>query len=292
MRIKEGIRIFAALLGSFLIVLILENRYPSATPLSTTIQTSPTRANPSPTKKISATPIPKVTTSPSITPIPTRPMPTPPPSKGCPSTSQNSYGSVSTSGESFNAATSADINLKIRGWEKVNKPRTFADYGGETDDKAPKFGGIVGNGANFADTYALYNWNFSTNSRTTLMSSPYPVTLLGLSSTVGQSVQVPGSGYDIGGGYQVMVLYASPTNITLKYTREDNIVAGYALHIEDFCVDPNLLSFYNQKNSSGRNSLPALRAGEIVGTASGSEVKIAISDTGEFLDPRSRKDWW
>ena len=265
------------------------------TPSLKKVTISPTRTpfkQITPTREISPTETPTpIIFYPTSTPKPEI-KPTVPPVKNCPTSSQNSYGSVSTSGESFNAAASADINLEVRGWEKVNKAAALADYGGETDNKAPQFNGVVNNGDSFTNTYALYNWDFSTNSRTTIMSSPYPVTLLGLSSSIGQTVRVPNSGYDIGGGYQVMVLYASPTNITLKYTREDNIVAGYALHIEGLCVDPNLLSLYNQKNSSGRDSLPALRAGDIVGTASETEVKIAISDTGEFLDPRSRKDWW
>jgi len=78
----------------------------------------------------------------------------------------------------------------------------------------------------------------------------------------------------------------------LKYTREDNVVAGYTLHLENICVDANLLALYRQLNAAGRSELPALRPGQSLGRASGSEIDAAIRDSGAFLDPRSRKDWW
>jgi hypothetical protein len=57
-------------------------------------------------------------------------------------------------------------------------------------------------------------------------------------------------------------------------------------------VDPNLLALYRQADAAGRASLPALRNGQPLGTASGGQVLVAIRDCGSFLDPRSRKDWW
>ena len=39
-------------------------------------------------------------------------------------------------------------------------------------------------------------------------------------------------------------------------------------------------------------SLPALRNDEPFGTATGASIKIATRDTGQFLDPRTCKDWW
>ena len=99
-------------------------------------------------------------------------------------------------------------------------------------------------------------------------------------------------GYDIGDDYQVLVLYASEERITLKYTREDNVVGGYTLHMENVCVEPSLLALYQSWNDQGRGYLPALRAGQAFGRARGDEIGVAIRDTGAFQDPRSRKDWW
>ena len=100
------------------------------------------------------------------------------------------------------------------------------------------------------------------------------------------------SGYEIAPGYQVLVLYASQERITLKYTGEDNVVQGYTLHVENICVEPTLLALYETWNEAGRSSLPALRAGQAFGRARGGEIGVSIRDTGAFLDPRSRKDWW
>jgi hypothetical protein len=93
-----------------------------------------------------------------------------------------------------------------------------------------------------------------------------------------------------------MVLYAEEQRITLNYTRRDTVANGYAVHLENICVDPNLLALYRaQVNAEGWRAtgrLPALRNNQALGTALGSELKVAIRDRGAFMDPRSRKDWW
>jgi hypothetical protein len=108
----------------------------------------------------------------------------------------------------------------------------------------------------------------------------------------GETLHVPGSGYTIGSGYEVLVLYAAEDRITLKYTREDNVVVGYTLHLEGICVEPSLLALYRARNVAGREQLPALRARQAFGRAVGGEVGVVIRDSGAFMDPRSRNDWW
>jgi hypothetical protein len=120
----------------------------------------------------------------------------------------------------------------------------------------------------------------------------FEVTLAGLAVTPGETIHLPASGYDIGQGYDALVLYATEERVTLKYTREDNVVRGYTLHIEGICVEPRLLALYQSCNAAGRATLPALRPGQAIGRASGSTIGVAIRDTGAFRDPRSRKDWW
>jgi hypothetical protein len=39
-------------------------------------------------------------------------------------------------------------------------------------------------------------------------------------------------------------------------------------------------------------TLPALWPGQPLSLARGSKIDAAIRDSGAFLDPRSRKDWW
>jgi hypothetical protein len=107
-----------------------------------------------------------------------------------------------------------------------------------------------------------------------------------------ETIHVPESGYTIGSGYEVLVLYASRERITLKYTRNDNVVSGYTLHVENVCVEPTLLALYQAWNDAGRSQLPALRAGQAFGRARGDEIGVVIRDNGTSMDPRSRKDWW
>jgi hypothetical protein len=107
-----------------------------------------------------------------------------------------------------------------------------------------------------------------------------------------ETIHVPPSGYTIGGGYEVLVLYAEPHRITLKYTGEDNVVFGYTIHLEEICVDPDLLDLYTYWNDAGRGQLPALVAGQAFATSGSDEIRVSIRDTGAFLDPRSDKDWW
>ncbi len=120
----------------------------------------------------------------------------------------------------------------------------------------------------------------------------FDVTLVGLVVEPGETIHTPGAGYDIGQGYQVLVLYGDQGRITLKYTGEDTAATGYAIHVEGVCVEPDLLALYQQMNAAGRGQLPALRAGQAFGRARDTEIRAAIRDTGRFMDPRVRKDWW
>ncbi|MFH1434548.1 MAG: hypothetical protein ABIJ56_02410 [Pseudomonadota bacterium] len=67
---------------------------------------------------------------------------------------------------------------------------------------------------------------------------------------------------------------------------------GYTIHIVGICVEPDLLSLYEESNDSGRGNLPALSGDQPLGRARGDQVLVSIRDTGAFMDPRSRKDWW
>ena len=51
--------------------------------------------------------------------------------------------------------------------------------------------------------------------------------------------------------YEVLVLYAAEDRITLKYTRNDNVISGYTLHLEQVCVDPVLLALYSTGTAQG-----------------------------------------
>ena len=143
----------------------------------------------------------------------------------------------------------------------------------------------------FTTVYQVYDWDWSCNCRGDLLTN-WDVTLAGMGVAPGEVLHLPDSGYNIGSGYDALVLYATEERITLKYTPEDHVVYGYTIHVENICVEPALLALYRAWNDAGRGELPALRGGQPFGRARGDEIGVAIRDTGSFMDPRSRKDWW
>jgi hypothetical protein len=186
-----------------------------------------------------------------------------------------------------------DMNLAIRGYIPTTAFLGLVDYGGNIDPAAPQLYTLFDNHRTptFNAAYRVYRWDWSCN----CLGGPitkWDVTLLGMRTTPGEVIHLPVAGYDVGGGYGALVLYAEPTRLTLKYTREDNVVGGYTLHLENICVDANLLALYRQLNAAGRSELPALWPGQPLGRAGSTEIDAAIRDAGSFLDPRSRKDWW
>ncbi len=191
------------------------------------------------------------------------------------------------------AEAHADLNLALRGHQPVTAHVGPVDYSGGADPNAPRLAGLFWDSRfpAFSSVYQVHDWNSGCNCRGPLIAYP-AVTLAGLTVTPGETIHVPDSGYTIGNGYEVLVLHASPDRITLKYSRDDNVVNGYTLHLEDICVEPSLLALYQTWNSSGRGQLPALRPGQAFGRARGDEIGLAIRDNGTFMDPRSPKDWW
>jgi hypothetical protein len=210
------------------------------------------------------------------------------------------------------AAQHADLNLALRGFAPTNNFLGLIDLDGPTDRRSPELYTLFGDQRVpvFAGVSQVYSWDWTTNARGALITDP-PVTLAGMQVAANEPLYVPSSGYNIGtqpmhppegffydaptddpNAYEVLVLYAAPNRITLKYTREDNVIRGYTLHVENVCVAPALLALYEKWNNAGRTQLPALKAGQAFGRAIGQNSGVVIRDTGAFMDPRSRKDWW
>jgi hypothetical protein len=164
---------------------------------------------------------------------------------------------------------------------------------GPTDDRAPQLAGLFADKRTgvVSNVYQANHWDWGSNSRGAPITD-FEATLAGFQVEPGETIHVPEAGYSIGQGYAVLVLYADKERITLKYTGEDSVVGGYAIHVEGVCTEPNLLALYEQMNSAGRGQLPALKAGQAFGRARENEIRVAIRDTGRFMDPRVRKDWW
>lgn len=192
------------------------------------------------------------------------------------------------------ASTHPDLNLAVRGYvPTTTPPLSLVNYAGAIDPDAPQLYTLFEDNRTpiFNAAYQVYKWDWDCNCRTRLIAK-WPVTLLGMQMEPGEIIHAPIAKYDIGGGYGLMVLYAEESRLTLKYTRDDDVVSGYTIHLENICVDPNLLALYQQSNASGRVELPVLFPGQPLGRSPGTEIDVAVRDGGSLLDPRSRKDWW
>ncbi len=217
----------------------------------------------------------------------------------CPTTSSRSYTPIPVDGPPADHPDElhGDLNLALRGYQATSAALGIVDINGGSDPNAPQMPGLFADQRTpaFTSVHRVYDWDWSCGEHGCRSSNltPREVTLLGMGVTPGEAISFPSRGPQIyGGGYIVLVLYASEERITLGYTRRDSVAPGYAVHIEEICVDVNLLALYRRMNQAGRGQLPALRNGEILGTAKGSEIRVAVRDRGSFMDPRSRKDWW
>jgi hypothetical protein len=212
---------------------------------------------------------------------------------GCEPIAGVQYATLSVTPETAEAAEHPDLNLALRGYEVTAAYCGLVDYGGGGDPAAPQLYTLFADGRvpAFPAVYQVYDWDWPHDCRGGLLTDP-PVTLAGMGVAPGEVLRLPDSGYNIGSGYEALVLYATEERITLKYTAEDSVALGYAVHVENVCVEPSLLALYEAWDEAGRVRLPALRGGQPFGRARGTEIRVAIRDTGRFMDPRSRKDWW
>ena len=219
--------------------------------------------------------------------------PEPPASLNC-NLPGTAYHSLSVNGEplTVNPDINPNLNLGYRGYVKVNAPLRLVELGPVHDPDAPQFPGLFGDRRTptLTSTYQRYKWDEACNCPVAY-DSRWEATVLGMGVQPGETIYTPDSGYDIGDGYEYLVLYAGTTDLTLHIGREDEFF-GYVLHIDGVCTDPDLLALYRQNHAAGRGSLPALRGHQAFGVAVGTEIQIAVRDTGSFIDPRSRNDWW
>jgi hypothetical protein len=159
------------------------------------------------------------------------------------------------------------------------------------DPNAPQLDGLLNRGVpTINHTYQVKQAPWDQNPGQPITNPD--VTMIGFQVNTDELVRVPASGYDIGGGFEVRVLYAASNRITFVYTTRDDVVQGYTIQVESVCVDPNLVSLYNQLNAAGRNNMPALSALQPFGTAISPTLMVTIRDTGAYMDPRYKIDWW
>jgi len=195
------------------------------------------------------------------------------------------------------AATNPDLNLAIRGYLPITAPLVLLDVGGDTDPHAPQLAALFDPPRlpTFRAAHQVYDWDWTCGAdgcRGQPLAVP-DVTLVAVATTPGEALFIPSRVPEIhAGGFRALVLYAEATRITLAYTRQDTPAVGYLVHLEGIAVDSALVTLYAAQNASGRTHLPALHNNERLGVAAAETILVAIRDTGSFMDPRSRKDWW
>jgi hypothetical protein len=250
-------------------------------------------------------------------PAPTRSGPPPAARLACPRISANRYGEGTA--DQYDADNPvrpawlhADKNLALRGYTPTTDPglrRELVDYGFDDLTAPPQLATLFqpARVPPLIGFYRVADWIWAPSPDPGRRGAPlarWPATALGLGTAAGERLHVPASGYDIGGGMEVLVLFADADTVALRYTREDSSgPAGYTLHVDRICTDPELLALYRRLDDpdgprqvfsppSHSYPLPNLLAGQPIGAAAGREVVVAIVDTGSFMDPRSCNDWW
>jgi hypothetical protein len=226
----------------------------------------------------------------------------------CPDVSINQYA-LATVQEGYykdNRLTdeNADFRLSVLGYEPVQAPLERVEYGGPTDANAPNFYNIFKPRREiaFAAAYKRRDWNWNESAPPPYgtpggLNNDWPVSVLDLVATQGEGIYIPRRNVSItsAGLFSAMVLYADDDELTLHYGNRDVVDSGYVVYLTNFCVDPSLVSLYRAQLSEGKRAtgqLPMLTNDQIVGTAKQNFVTVAVRDSGPFLDPRSRKDWW
>ncbi len=219
--------------------------------------------------------------------------------------------------QDYPAANHPDMNLRdYRNWEIVGLTETdtsllcngslLCGIGGDNDQgRAPQLSTMFGSGFTRQPTatgiYQSFQWNWNSGpppgSRgpriTPDNSGNWGASVVEFKTQANEEIKVPSSGYEIDSeGRQVSVLYAKDKDITIIYGNQDTAAVGYVMHFVDLTVNPDILDLYNENQTQGRTSLVALPCGYPLGTALNSRFKVAIRDTGSFIDPRIEKDFW
>lgn len=234
-----------------------------------------------------------VSASATLTPMAYLPLVSCPPDP-CRPISGASYSSLSVVNPTNpDPETNPDYNLALLGYDLTDAYKGLVYYG-PGDTNAPQFYYFFGDRRLpvFSNVYRVHGWDWEQMVPLPPPPMPWPVTAVGFEVAAGDEIiHAPDSGYDIGEGYDALVLYASQTQITLKYTREDDIIDGYTVYVDGICVEPSLLALYEQLDASGRQNLPAVQGGQPLGRARNAEIVVSIRDKACPMDPRAR-DWW
>ena len=197
----------------------------------------------------------------------------------------------------------ADFRLSILGYAVAGESAQLVNYGQQPDPSAVKLSGLLKRVPAFATAYRVRNWNWNESAPPPYgtpgpinSDSQIPPIVLDVATAAGEVIFPASRNPSIdSAGHKAMVLYATEDELTLTYGNTDSVVDGYLVHLTRLCVDPNLVLLYRAQVANGKRAtgkLPALRNGQIIGSALGASITVAIRDRGRFMDARSQRDWW
>lgn len=199
------------------------------------------------------------------------------------------------------AETAPDVNIKLYPWELKDDTLDLTNSpnkGSLIDPKAPKLCTMFA-----PDRVPAITANYIIKGAdTTMRNNPDSPALVGFQTTPSETIEMVATGildsgklenpYNVGDGYEAVVIYADENSVALHYENVDGTIDGYAVHILGVAPDESLLTLYRQLNSEGRKRMPALKVNDIIGTAIDNEIWVSIRDSGDFLDPRWKQEWW
>lgn len=217
---------------------------------------------------------------------------------GCATTSGNAYALIpmEAADTTHPDHQHGDLNLALRGYQPSMATKAYVSYAGAVDQGAPQLTALFADQRRptITNSFQVRDWRWDCDAHGCAGDwlTQYEATLMSVATTPGETLFLPKREAELyGGGYMAVVLYAEESRLSIAYTRDGSVANGYAVHLENLCVDPNLLFQYRTGNADGRWQLPGLHNGDPVGTANG-DLLIAIRDRGTFMDPRSTQDWW
>ena len=136
--------------------------------------------------------------------------------------------------------------------------------------------------------------------------------VLTIPTDIGADVKVPTTEYDIGGGYEAMVVFAESDRVTLHIGRHEYFVGsdenncnggkcsgGYWIYVKGICVDQKILDAYKsvkdiqEKANADKNpiQLPMVKPGHTLGKAIDNSVTVGVRDNGPFIST-SKSIYW
>lgn len=188
-------------------------------------------------------------------------------------------------------STHPDFNIVVRGYEKDGlvpkltvRPQT-EEY---VDPHVPDITTLLDHPVVIKEIYRVRDWDWTQNQPGQLLAAG---TLVGIQTHMNEPIFAPSIGYDIGGRYKYMVIFANEDQIAINSTRDGNAARGYTIHIKGIKVDDLLLNYFQRLSNQGGSQLPAIGPLTLLGCASSITTLLAIRDTGTFMPANDQKDW-